>query len=297
MAPDASSSAFVAATASAAKGSDDGVRAGTIPGSGAATTGASQMSAAYAYPSRAAETRTRGEALERVTSRLRDSTVRGDGVLADPASRSTLRHETSRARRAFWSKQLRQWHWVSSAVCLIGMLGFAVTGITLNHAAAIDSTPETTNTEITLPPPLVAELARAAAGSRAPMPALVARHLRDVLFVDIAGRTAEWSEQDVYVALPEPGGDAFVTIDRATGLVEYERTDRGWISYLNDLHKGRNTGRAWRLFLDVFALASVVFCLTGLALLQIHSRQRPSTWPLVALGFAVPLLLGLLLIH
>jgi len=52
------------------------------------------------------------------------------------------------------------------------------------------------------------------------VPALVARHLRDLLFVDIAGQAAEWSEQDVYVALPKPGGDAFVTIDRATGLVE-----------------------------------------------------------------------------
>ena len=31
----------------------------------------------------------------------------------------------------FWLKQMRQWHWISAAICLIGMLLFAVTGITL----------------------------------------------------------------------------------------------------------------------------------------------------------------------
>jgi hypothetical protein len=32
-------------------------------------------------------------------------------------------------RRAFWLKHLHQWHWVSSAACLVGMLLFAITGI------------------------------------------------------------------------------------------------------------------------------------------------------------------------
>ena len=40
--------------------------------------------------------------------------------------------------RAFWLRQMRQWHWISAAICLIGMLLFAVTGITLNHAGKIE---------------------------------------------------------------------------------------------------------------------------------------------------------------
>ena len=70
-----------------------------------------------------------------------------------------------------------------------------------------------------------------------------------------------------------------LAIDRETGLVEYETT-RGAISYLNDLHKGRNTGLGWAIFLDVFSLATIFFCLTGLWLLQIHSGKRAITWPL-----------------
>jgi hypothetical protein len=34
-----------------------------------------------------------------------------------------------------------EWHWINSAVCLIGMLLFAVTGLTLNHAAKIEAKP------------------------------------------------------------------------------------------------------------------------------------------------------------
>jgi hypothetical protein len=41
-----------------------------------------------------------------------------------------------------------------------------------------------------------------------------------------------------------PGGDAWLRIG-AGGAAEYEITSRGAISWLNDLHKGRNTGAAW----------------------------------------------------
>ena len=42
------------------------------------------------------------------------------------------------------------------------------------------------------------------------------------------------------------------------------------------------------------ALGCVLFAITGLLILQVHARQRVSTWPLVALGVWIPLLLALL---
>ena len=87
------------------------------------------------------------------------------------------------------------------------------------------------------------------------------------------------------------------TIFLSHGKIEYERTDRGWIAYFNDLHKGRHAGPLWGRFIDLFALACVLFSLTGLALLWLHGRQRAMTWPLVALGFVLPLLVALLFIH
>lgn len=199
-------------------------------------------------------------------------------------------------RRGFWLRTLHQWHWISSAVCLVGMLLFAVTGITLNHAAKIEGDPRVDNRQLVLPAALLPSLAVRDEGD-APLPADVARWLGDELDTSLGGRDAEWSGDEVYLSLPGPGRDAWIAIDKAAGSVEYERTDRGWVSYLNDLHKGRNAGPAWGWFIDVFAIACVVFTVTGLFLLQMHARQRPTTWPWVGLGLVVPVLLALLFIH
>jgi len=199
-------------------------------------------------------------------------------------------------RRGFWLRTLHQWHWISSAVCLVGMLLFAITGITLNHAAKIEGEPRVDNRALILPPSLLATLDARGEGDAA-LPAPVAAWLGGALDVAVGAREAEWSADEVYLSLPGPGKDAWISIDRASGTVEYERTERGWISYFNDLHKGRNAGPAWGWFIDVFAIACVVFTVTGLFLLQMHARQRPTTWPWIGLGVVVPLLLALLFIH
>ena len=61
-------------------------------------------------------------------------------------------------RRAYWLKTLHQWHWISSAVCLVAMLLFTATGITLNHAAKIEAAPRVDNHMLELPAPLLAQL-------------------------------------------------------------------------------------------------------------------------------------------
>lgn len=199
--------------------------------------------------------------------------------------------------RGWWLKQLHTWHWISAAISLAAMLLFAVTGITLNHAAAIGATPRVSERSATLPPG-ERLLLRAEPDARTdPLPLAVAERLRGTIGLDVRGRAAEWSDTEVYVALPRAGGDAWVSVDRATGRVTAEVTDRGWIAWLNDLHKGRNTGDAWFWFIDLFAGACIVFTLTGLLLLQLHARHRPLTWPLVALGMLVPALLALFFLH
>lgn len=178
------------------------------------------------------------------------------------------------------------------------MLLFAATGITLNHAAQIESVPKVTQRQLTLPPALANLLAEhGRVEGNAPLPREIADWLDDRLGVPIGARVAEWSETELYLAMPRPGADTWISMDRDTGAVEFERTERGWISYLNDLHKGRNAGPAWGWFLDVFAVSCLVFCVTGLFLLQLHARQRRMTWPLVGLGLMLPLLITLIFIH
>lgn len=203
------------------------------------------------------------------------------------------------ARRAVYLKQLHQWHWISSAICLMAMLLFSFTGFTLNHAAQIEAKPEVTRLKATLPAPLRAQLEKYAldhVDAEVPLPSEIADWANAAFPVDVRGKRAEWSEEDAYVALPRPGGDAWLRI-AVDGGAEYERTDRGWISWLNDMHKGRNTGAVWSWFIDIFAIACVIFCVTGFLILKYHAANRPSTWPVVGFGIVLPAVIALLFVH
>lgn len=217
---------------------------------------------------------------------------------AKPAvDEAKARAKRAAQRRAAFLRQMVQWHWISAAICLIGMFLFAVTGITLNHAGAIEAKPVTVESEGQLPPELL-PIAKAAQASQGPLPDEVRAWLaKDLKIKAPKGAAIEWTDEEAYVALPRPGGDGWVTFDAASGAVQAERTDRGPIAYLNDLHKGRNSGVVWKLFLDVFAIGCVVFCATGLILMQLHSHARKLTWPLVGMGFLIPLILILIFIH
>lgn len=207
------------------------------------------------------------------------------------------RPATKKSRKAFWLKQLHMWHWMSSAVSLIGLLLFAITGFTLNHAADIEGTPVVTQGAAQLPPALLARLKAAVPDAEnAPLPPAIAEWVEQSFPVK-ASAEAEWSADEVYLPAPRPGGDAWVAIDLATGEASSEITSRGWISYLNDLHKGRNSGGEWSLFIDVFAFACLIFAITGLVLLWLHSAKRKSTWPLVGLGLAIPAAIAVIFIH
>lgn len=214
-----------------------------------------------------------------------------------PLPRAEVAGATSARRRAYWLKTLYRWHWLSSAACLVALLAFAATGLTLNHAGAIESRPRVDKRSDRLPVELLTTLRGMRPDANAPLPSPVVAWLTDHLDLRTRDRPGEWSDKEVYVALPRPGGDAWVSIALASGAVQVESTDRGWVAYFNDLHKGRNTGPAWSWFIDVFAVACLMFALTGLCLLWLHGRSRPSTWPMVGLGVVLPLVIAILFIH
>ena len=196
--------------------------------------------------------------------------------------------------KARWLKQLHQWHWISSALCLISMIMFSVTGITLNHAADIDARPVISETEAELPAALLDTLKSRQDG---PLPDAVRQWLRQENGIQVDRRDAQWSDAEVYLAQPRPGGDAWLAIDRTSGELIHEDTERGWVAFFNDLHKGRHSGAAWFWFIDIFAVATLLFAATGLALMVLHAKRRPATWPVTALGLILPWLLIALFVH
>jgi hypothetical protein len=193
---------------------------------------------------------------------------------------------------------IRKWHWMSSALCFVCMLLFSITGITLNHAADIEASPTTIHFKGVVPSDLLKPIAVVTDAKKSiefTEPLLnwfeKNHHLR------FANNHAEINDTELYLALPRPGGDAWLSVDTASGNFEYESTNRGWISYANDLHKGRNTGMAWVYFMDVFAIACIIFSVTGFLLLQRYADTRSQTWPLLIGGLLVPIFFMMFLIH
>ncbi len=213
----------------------------------------------------------------------------------DEAIRSTRRGGSN--ARAYWLKTMHQWHWISAAVSLLALLLFSVTGFTLNHAAQIEARPQVLRLQAQLPAALRATPMVADGQKSAPLPVAVREWIAHELHLTLDARDAEWNDGEALLSMPTPGVDAWLSVDAHSGRVEYERTDRGWIAWLNDLHKGRHAGPVWSWFIDLFALSCAVFALTGFVLLWLHARQRVLTWPLLALGLVLPLLIVLLFIH
>jgi hypothetical protein len=197
-------------------------------------------------------------------------------------------------------KQLYQWHWISSAICLVGILLFSATGITLNHASQIEAQPTTTRQETATPSSINLQLQQVAqqATEQKILPNNVKKWLINQQGIRLTSESQiEWSAEEVYISLPKAGGDAWARFSLADAQFEYESTSRGLVSLLNDLHKGRHTGAVWQWFIDLFAVACLIFSLTGLFILQQHARRRPMVWPLVGAGLVIPALLVVFFVH
>lgn len=181
------------------------------------------------------------------------------------------------------------------------MLLFAITGFTLNHAVDIEAKVTRSHTLKSMPPPILQRLATAQQrynqNLSSSLPLEVHHWLEREYQIDVTGKAIEWTPEEIYIAMPRPGGDAWLRFDLVNGEIEYEKTERGLIAYLNDLHKGRNTGKAWSWFIDIFAIACLVFCITGLFLLKMHAGNRSLTWPLLVMGLVFPLVLAIVFIH
>ena len=196
----------------------------------------------------------------------------------------------------FWSHQFRQWHWISSALVLALMLLFAITGYQLNHTAWFEAKPVSNALEMELSTDLLSALAEVETETE--LTQETAAMLASETGVSVPQGAVPLIEfGEMIIDLGGPGVDANLTVDLETGEAFYERINRGTIAKLNDLHKGRDTGFAWGLMIDITALACVIFCISGLGLLAINARARRSTWPLTSLGVVVPVIAYIMFVH
>ena len=193
---------------------------------------------------------------------------------------------------------MRLAHWVIGAFVLTTLTFFAATGFMLNHGKWNEQEPQQFEQEYTLPEEL--SLPELSDDPNAPVPALA-----PALTAWLAARSPHpLAAYHMKIEAPEilleyegPGSEASLTIDSEARTVTYHEQKNGIVSLLNNLHKGRHAPAFWRLFMDAFAILTLVVALSGLALLVYYRKQRSSTWLWTSTGITLPLVIILLAIH
>jgi hypothetical protein len=71
---------------------------------------------------------------------------------------------------------------------------------------------------------------------------------------------------------------------------------QGAVGVLNDLHRGRDAGRAWAWLIDVAGVFLVLLSLTGLGLLIYLKKLRVSALAVMVVGTVLVMLLAALAI-
>lgn len=191
---------------------------------------------------------------------------------------------------------IRKWHWMSAALCFICLLLFSVTGITLHHSKIFLPRLIVTHVEREVPKDLLSLIdIKGEQKNIAVSAGIYEWFSRKDIALD--SKKTEIKESKFFIPLGHPGIAANVSINLTTGHYDYEVSDKGWLGYLNDLHKGKNTGDAWVYFIDIFAIACIIFLITGFLLLQRYANTRAKIWPLLIAGLVMPIFFMMFLIY
>ena len=93
---------------------------------------------------------------------------------------------------------------------------------------------------------------------------------------NIRGRITDFrvDENECSVSFTSPGYRADAFIDRMTGSYELMVTSPGLLTVLNDMHKGRGTGPAWAMVIDISAVFMMIVSITGFIMIFYISRRR-----------------------
>lgn len=156
------------------------------------------------------------------------------------------------------------------------LLFFAVTGITLNHQAALTGEAKPHRFEGTFD----SSWMRTPEGRKDDIVAAI--RVRHGVKADLSDFRVE--DDQVQISFKGPGYTADGSADRTSGKYELMETRLGFVAVVNDLHKGRDTGKAWSAVIDVSAALMTVVSLTGLVLIFFLNKRLRAGLISLAIG-------------
>jgi hypothetical protein len=115
---------------------------------------------------------------------------------------------------------------------------------------------------------------------------------------NVKGLVSEFRIDDIEVSIsfkgPAYSCDAF--IDREKGTYEVSEIKMGIVAVMNDLHKGRDSGKSWGWIIDISAIFLILVSLSGLILLFFIKKRRLAGLITGAVGLALCYLIYLLFV-
>ena len=199
-------------------------------------------------------------------------------LLTTEKPRVEVRVETT--PRAAWKRRLAAWsrwlHIYLSMASFAVLFFFAATGITLNHPDWFGNWQKTAQAR--------GEMNPAWLKAQPPAKLEIVEFLRRTHLVKSALSDFRIDDTQLSISFKGPGYTADAFIDRATAKYELTETRMGWVAVINDLHKGRDTGKAWSALIDASAFLMCFVSLTGFVLIFFLAKKRTTGLLAMAAG-------------
>jgi hypothetical protein len=177
---------------------------------------------------------------------------------------------------------IRWLHTYISLVTLLIVLFFSITGLTLNHAEW--SSGGVVEKQVT------GSINVKWLDINAPDKLSIAEKLRQDHSLRGHVDEVRIDDRECTVMFKAPGYAADAFIDVKTGQYQMTIVEEGKLSVMNDLHKGRHSGKLWSVLIDASAILLTIISLSGLGLLFFLKRIR--TGGLIVVGAGALLLIA-----
>jgi len=185
-------------------------------------------------------------------------------------------------RKKFIAKASRWLHIYLSMISFIIVLFFSVTGLTLNHADYFQK-----NTVITQNKGSVNKNWVNATDTLKIQKLAIVEFFRTKYKAKGAVTDFRISDSEISFSFKAPGYAADAFINRSDATYNLTETNQGFTGFINDLHKGRDTGKTWLWVIDISAILMTLVSVSGLILLLFLKKRRLSGIILLILGFVL----------
>ncbi|WP_205940958.1 PepSY-associated TM helix domain-containing protein [Pedobacter yonginense] len=219
-----------------------------------------------------------------------------NNVIAAPVGlgKKAIKEDSGKAKGKKRLAGLSRWlHIYLSMVSFTILLFFAVSGLTLNHADWFTSgkevvTKDSGNVEVRW----VNQTDTAKINKLQLVEFFRNEH-------QVKGALSDFriDDRECSLTFNGPGYIADSFVDRETGKYELTVTRLGAVAVINDLHKGRDSGKAWSWIIDISAVLMTLVSISGIILICFIKKKRLSGFLIAAVGTIACYLIYKLFVH